>query len=337
LSAQTCGGNYTVKSGDSLSFIADRLYKDASKWTLVFSTNTATISDANSVRIGQKLRIPCINGLPTGLEGGTVQTASVDNTASTPVDTVVDPRKISFVTSGMFPPFTGPDLPNRGLAVDIVQRAMEAANPEQGFGIYMVNDWDAHFDPLLSNALVDMSFPWFKPNCEAQPEHYRCVNLNFSNPFFEVLTLMFVNKANPISMEKPSDVHGKTICRPAGHATFFFDANGRNWVKDNHIKLERPNGYEQCLDMLVNGDVDGVAINEFAGRTMIVDLGLRDKVGTAVGEPLSIDAHHVVVDKSHPNGEALIEEFNKGLKELVDSGEFNQIIDKQMSAIWAKF
>ena len=69
-SAETCGGVYKIKRGDTLSQIADGLYKDARKWTAVYNANTAVIGDSpNRVFVGMKLQLPCIIGLPTGLEG----------------------------------------------------------------------------------------------------------------------------------------------------------------------------------------------------------------------------------------------------------------------------
>ena len=70
--AETCGGYYSVQSGDSLSLIADRLYKDVGTWSTIHSQNIDAIGPKpNAIRVGMKLRMPCINGLPTGLEGGT--------------------------------------------------------------------------------------------------------------------------------------------------------------------------------------------------------------------------------------------------------------------------
>ena len=37
--AQSCGGTYVVKRGESLSLIADRQYKDVGKWTAIHSAN----------------------------------------------------------------------------------------------------------------------------------------------------------------------------------------------------------------------------------------------------------------------------------------------------------
>jgi polar amino acid transport system substrate-binding protein len=53
--AQTCGGIYTIKPGDSLSLIADSLYKDAKKWTAIHQGNVSAIANnPNSIRVGQK-------------------------------------------------------------------------------------------------------------------------------------------------------------------------------------------------------------------------------------------------------------------------------------------
>ena len=73
-SAQSCGGIYKIKGGDTLSGIADNQYEDARKWSAIFNANREQIGDSpNKIRVGQRLNLPCINGLPTGLEGGVAQ------------------------------------------------------------------------------------------------------------------------------------------------------------------------------------------------------------------------------------------------------------------------
>jgi polar amino acid transport system substrate-binding protein len=85
-SAQSCGGIYKIKGGDTLSGIADSQYKDARKWSAIFNVNREQIGDSpNKIRVGQRLNLPCINGLPTGLEGG-VSTAA-PKLAPVPVET----------------------------------------------------------------------------------------------------------------------------------------------------------------------------------------------------------------------------------------------------------
>ena len=50
--------SYTVQSGDTLSSIATKLYRDSNKWKLIYDANRATLSSPQSARVGQVLIIP---------------------------------------------------------------------------------------------------------------------------------------------------------------------------------------------------------------------------------------------------------------------------------------
>ena len=49
---------YEVKSGDSLSKIAKRIYGNGSEWKRIFEANTDVLKDPNKIFPGQKLKIP---------------------------------------------------------------------------------------------------------------------------------------------------------------------------------------------------------------------------------------------------------------------------------------
>ncbi|MEO1795680.1 MAG: transporter substrate-binding domain-containing protein [Pseudomonadota bacterium] len=339
-SAAACGGVYTVQSGDSLSVIANELYKNASKWSAIYQANVSTIGDdPERIDPGQRLTLICIDGLPLGLEGG----VDVENVVAlsapldVPLGTAAVRDKINLLTADDFRPFTDRSLPGGGMYTEIVQATMEAAAPEQGFAIHWVNDWSSHQEPLLSNALLDLGFPWFKPDCEANPETYRCENLVFSDPVFEVLTLMFVTTDNPISFTQEDDILGKTLCRPQGFSTFIFDHQGRNWLRDEKITLETPESVDACFMGLASGAYDGVILNEFTGRETISALGLEGQVDVAAGQPIAIDGLHVIAHKSHPDAEALMALVNGGLADIKENGTYQQVIDAHMTRIWASF
>jgi len=55
--AQTCGGEHSVISGESISRIADTYYQDWQKWSVIYNVNLETVGDdPNLILIGQKLR-----------------------------------------------------------------------------------------------------------------------------------------------------------------------------------------------------------------------------------------------------------------------------------------
>jgi nucleoid-associated protein YgaU len=49
---------YVVKSGDTLSKLAERLYNSVGKWEKIYEANRDTLKNPNYIFIGQKLIIP---------------------------------------------------------------------------------------------------------------------------------------------------------------------------------------------------------------------------------------------------------------------------------------
>ncbi len=338
--AETCGGVYTVKSGDSLSLIADRLYQDAGKWSVIHSRNIKKIGPKpNAIRVGMKLNMTCLNGLPVGLPGGKLisetKTVVAKPVEITKGDATIRHR-INLLTADDFAPFTGKTLHNGGMMTDILNAAMEQADPEEGFAIHWVDLWTSHEEPLLSNALLDGGFPWYKLDCENNTTHPRCRNFEFSDPMFEVLVLMFTPKGRPISYTKDEDLFGKTFCRPQGYERHLFNERGRNWLKDGKVKVIQPLTTAECYQMVLDGQADAVVMNEFTGRAQLKEIGLDDKFDV-VPEPISIQTLHVIIHKTHPEAKALLTMINKALGDIRENGTYQSIIEDHMARIWSEF
>ncbi len=137
--AQSCGGIYTVQPEDSLSVIADGLYKDAKMWTAIHQSNLDQIGpSADNLTVGMKLTLLWLNGPPLGLEGGT-DLAAAAAPATGPVvteGTGVRIERINLVTGDDYAPFTDRKLDKGGLLTELVHRAMQEANPAEGFAIH---------------------------------------------------------------------------------------------------------------------------------------------------------------------------------------------------------
>ncbi|MDJ0630973.1 MAG: transporter substrate-binding domain-containing protein [Rhodobacter sp.] len=338
--AETCGGSYTVRPGDSLSTIADRYYRNAGMWSAIHSANLDTIGPKpDQIAAGMKLSLACLDGLPVGLAGGVevtnVQPTSAGIVRIQPADAPVA-KRINLLTGDDFAPFTAKNAHNGGLLTEVVQSAMTEADPETGFAIHWVDDRASHLDPLLSNALLDLGFPWYQPDCATAPDNFRCRNFHFSDPMFELLILLFRDKQRPFAFNADSDIEGKTLCRPSGYFTFDLDQNGRRWLLDDKIELKRPRTVKDCFDMVLAGEADAVALNEFTGRAAIEEHGFGDRI-EAVPQPLSVASLHVVVHKSHPEAEEMLAMINDGLRGIRKSGGYQAIIEDHMARIWAEF
>ncbi|MFW8635552.1 peptidoglycan-binding protein LysM [Cribrihabitans pelagius] len=337
--ADRCGGTYTVQKDDSLSVIADRLYKDAGMWSAIHNRNIEKIGPRpGAIRVGMKLSLACLNGLPLGMADGK-QTAA---TRAKAVPVKVQPGhaavrgRINLLTGDDYAPFTSKAAHNGGLITDVVNAAMIKAAPQEGYAIHWVNDWASHFDPLLANALLDAGFPWYRPDCETMPEAYRCQNFHFSEPMFETLMLLFAAKDRPFAFEEDADMEGKVLCRPTGYLTFDLEERGRRWITENKITLKQPHKVKECFDMVARGEADAVAVNEFTGRSVMQEHGLEAQF-TVLPQPLSVLGIYAVVHKSHPRAQELLAMFNRGLRAIQADGSYQAIIDGHMARIWAGF
>lgn len=338
--AQTCGGSYVVQRGDTLSAIADRFYKNAGNWTAIHNANLQVIGPKpNLLRVGQRLSLTCIDGLPAGLPDGT-PVSDVQLTVARAVEVVPGNArtrtKVNLMTGNDYAPFTDQSLHNGGMLTDVVNAAFAEAAPEQGYAIHWVSDWNAHFEPLLSNALLDLSFPWRQADCATVPDDYRCANLKFSDPMFEMLMLVFVRNDSTLTFNRDADLVGTTLCRPTGYTAYDLNQNGRNWLKDGKVTLVQPRTVKDCFDMVLNGEADAVTINEFTGRSAIAEHDLGDQI-RILPQPLSVTGLHVVVHKSHPDADALLAMANEGLRGIRASGEYQRIIEDHMARIWASY
>ncbi len=50
--------SYTVKAGDTLSMIAEKVYGDAAKFEAIFEANKDILKSADDIKVGQELKIP---------------------------------------------------------------------------------------------------------------------------------------------------------------------------------------------------------------------------------------------------------------------------------------
>jgi polar amino acid transport system substrate-binding protein len=325
--AQTppCGEPYEIKPGQTLSGIAQEAYKDASKWSLIFYGNQEKFGgEPSTITPGTKIRIPCL----------------VPDAEFVPYEPATT-GDIELLTAGDYKPFTDQSLRAGGLITEIVQSAFEVAGADATHKITWINDWSAHLDPLLVNRSFDMGFPWLQPDCDnfralSEGGKFRCENFLFSDPLFEMLVMLYVSSTDPVLFDVDSDLEGKRICRPAGYYTFDLDAPERRWLSEDKITLVQPRTVADCFEMLVDGEVDGVTVNNFTGRQQIEDLNISDRVFERE-RAISIQTLHVLVPKTHPRATVMLYRFNQGLRALKTEDGYDEILDAHLSAFWAQF
>jgi polar amino acid transport system substrate-binding protein len=346
--AQTCGTDYTVKEGESLADVAARVYGNSSQWTLIFYANQDRMGANASLLVpGLSIRIPCLGGQQSvtpapAAVSPSPQTPAVGAAGSGEMELSSVVKRIEFLTADGSTPFTDRSLPSGGMITQIVTTAMDLIKEQsQGtfaYNVSWVNDWAAHLNPLLITRAFDAGFPWLKPDCSkpaelSQDAKYRCQKFFFSDPLYEVFTVLFVKSNSPITFAKDDEIIGKTLCQPIGSSTYDLDKGGRNWAKDNKVLLLRPQTIEECFRLLDNSSVNAVVASDLTGKAVTASLGLGDKV-KALPRPVGIGTLHLIVPKTHPHASTVLYYINTSIAKLRESGEYDKIVDSHLSRFW---
>ena len=334
----SCGGKYTVQENDTLSEIAERAYGLSNKWTLIYYANQKQFGNEPLPTPGNQINIPCIKaGSSVKVEPAA---ATKDGEPAKIQISRID-ADINLLTADDYRPFTDRALPAGGMITDIVQKGFkELAKSGKGpkFKVSWVNDWSAHLTPLLADKVFDMGFPWLKPPCENyneldQPAQFRCDKFFFSKPVFEILVVFFTLNDTSFEFASDDEVIGKRICRPGGYFTFDLDKDGRNWVKDEKITLIRPQSVDECFRMLIDEEVDAIALNEFTGRAAMRKNKLEERV-SVIERPISLETLNVIIAKTHPRARTFLHYINSAIDRLRKNGEYRKIVDEHLSKFW---
>ncbi|MEM8869794.1 MAG: transporter substrate-binding domain-containing protein [Pseudomonadota bacterium] len=325
-----CGTDYTVRPGDTLSNISVAAYGDRSNFQLIYNANSATIGrNPSIIEVGDRFFIPCVDApvVPSSANAENIRTEETVELVEP-----VEDRVITFVTGTDWAPFQNQDQEQGGMITEVVNVAMSKVRAPEGYKIDFINDYSAHLQPLLSDLHYDISFAWFRPNCDkiellGEGSKFRCNNLDWSEPLYEQV-IGFYTRADAAKPLTHTDMFGSTVCRPAGYATFMMEEHG---LVPPVITLERPTSPMDCFEGLVDGTYDMVvqavdvaddAISKIEGaRDVVYRNDVLDTVATM----------NAVVSKNNPNKEVYMALLNEGINELKDSGEWFEIVRRHLA------
>lgn len=324
----TCGTQYTIQPGESLSGIARVVYGDAGSFQIIYNANAGTIGpNPGIVQVGAVLDIPCLDAAEAEAPAAELARA-VPTTAALPAPQI---DQIRLVTGDDWAPFTNESHPTGGLAVEVTNVALSVAGPQPDFKIDFINDWGAHLRPLITDHAYDFSLVWFRPNCDvvdrlSDDSKFRCNNLDWSDPIFQQVIGYYTRVGDP----RPAthqDLFGKKVCRPSGYSTFMME---EVYLVEPNVTLSRPNMTTDCFEELVNGQVDAVVLAADVAEGAIAKISVGDRV--ASHDHLSqIATMHAVIAKTHPRGQQLLSVLNEGLDKIKRSGEWFQIVSRHLA------
>ncbi len=317
--AQAACEHYRVKPGDSLMQISRTVY-GSEDYHRIYRANTAAIGgDPNLLEVGTVLRLPCLdNSLPERAPPPLFAEGGNDTTS------------FGLITANGYPPYTDESLPGRGLITRLVETAILRAAPGQAYEVLFVNDWPAHLEALLPSLAFDASFPWPQPECEGREnltplEAYSCENYLYSEPLYEIVDGFFALRGSGYDITRHMiELRGAIICRPEGYSAGHLASAD---LMPPVTELFQPDSINDCFDALLLGQVDLVFLDTRSGERAIKTLGIGDKIVENPNISFIVPLR-VAVHSKNPEGVALLETLNRGLREMLESGEWNHIVSE---------
>ncbi|HVI89255.1 MAG TPA: transporter substrate-binding domain-containing protein [Dongiaceae bacterium] len=223
---------------------------------------------------------------------------------------------LRLVTGPDYKPFTDPGLPMGGMQSEIVR----AAFAKVGEAVSIT------FQPWMrgyaetQRLVFDGTFPYARSTERAK-------DFLYSDDIYVQVSRPYVLKDSTLAATTPGDLAGKTLCSPQGYVVA---APIAQLLARRAIRLERPDGMDQCFKMLQLRRVDAViCIDVQAQATARHVFGHQDMV-KPLAAVVAITSHNLIVARQHPDAARIIGDFNRGLALLKASGEFDAIVKRQL-------
>ena len=355
-----CGGEYTIKRGDTLMKVTRMAYGEGLSWNYLYKANRGVVGPNPSlIEVGMVLKVPCRDGQkpaatasapePSASEETTTSAAtntaaaSASTTAATPAATnvalplnvpgVATPGSstIRFLTGSDWAPFQDEELEKGGMITEIVSRAMSSSGSDRPYKIDFINDYSAHLQTLIADIAYDLSFAWFRPNCDKVEKlgpgsQFRCSQLAWSDPLFEQIIGYYMRADEANVPATHADLMGRTICRPKGYAVFMLEEFD---LVEPAITMSQPVNVADCFEQLTAGEVDVVVL-----ATMVADGAIaRNEMADQIAEQpqlSTVATMHAVTSINNPNKETQLAVLNEGIREVRESGAWFEIVQRHL-------
>lgn len=221
--------------------------------------------------------------------------------------------QLLLATSGNFLPFTGEELKNRGMMVEIVERVMETAELER----------EIVFQPTWSNLLADTeagryqaTFPWYYNEERAQRFYY-------TDSLVSNYIMPFVLSGGEVQASSPEELAGYRLCRPQGY--FLHDMT--ELLQQPGTTLHQPETLNDCFELLKAGAVDVVPADIFSSMGAIHTVFDDPDTVRRLSFVFSRQNMHILVPKKAEGAEQIVNRINAAIIKLELRGALQHIRD----------
>jgi len=224
---------------------------------------------------------------------------------------------LSVVHSGQWPPYSGQELPEQGLAVDLVATALKRA----GYSPKIRVD---SLDRILEGGKIGVydvfATPWYSDE--------RNDYLLFSKPYLESYIRFIKQKDKDYEFDSLDDLSGKLVGVVAGYAY----GDEFNQSRDI-IRISERNLIQNVLK-LTQGRIDLTLDDELVLRYEINRFMPSSMAKLEIlAKPLAVRGVHIGVSRENPDHERIVTDFDKAIVEMKKDGTYDKILNKHKAYI----
>jgi len=227
---------------------------------------------------------------------------------------------LRLVTGMDYPPFAGPDLPEGGMATDLVLAAFEAAGRPVEPVEYL--PWKRGYQAVLDGEF-DATFPYVDA-----PD--RRLAMTFSTSLYDAEIWPVFRSDRMRSYTGPDSLIGLTLCQPVGYAppTVLLQM-----IESGMLRLVQPATMPLCARQLLAGRVD-LLINSVALFNTIVRPEWHGGPAPMMADhPVTQNPLFVLADRRNPKAPEIMAAFAKGLGLLRADGRYQAIVDRHLGPV----
>ncbi|MBL9050579.1 MAG: transporter substrate-binding domain-containing protein [Tabrizicola sp.] len=333
VAAQEACTTYTVRKGDTLGSIAQAAY-GAYDYQRIFNANREVLAASpNDLEVGTQLILPCADGrlTPESAPVAIVKEDAASTETATNKSGAYSPP-VRILSANGWAAFTDESLTGGGMFVRLLTTSLQRAGNDADYSVSYIDDVVSHIETLLPSGAFDVGIAWDIEDCanaDLLPDLARrlCLDFNFSDPIYEIV-YGYATLADSKYVEARSyqDFEGARMCRPAGWASSDIIRNG---LVEPTVTWLRPEGFNDCFEMLLKGEIDVYAMDvEFiAGQIKSLEGGDKLVINASLAEFMP---QGFVVLKTNPRGQAYLDAINSGLQEMRESGEWYTIVSSSL-------
>ena len=216
------------------------------------------------------------------------------------------------IVSNQWPPYVDEAVPEKGLAVELVTKALQRKDYQTTLHIY---NWQ--------RALEGVEIGVFDATCAIWKTAKREQSLLFSEPYLTNTISFLKKKSTTVDYHSLDDLRGFVIGVLRGYAydETFNRSRGLIKIPENFIV--------QNLQKLNNGTIDLTLGDERAINYAIQKyLPVHSYSFEFIKPALAYKKLYMAVSKSNPAAQTIIDDFNQAIKEMQQDGSYDQIVSK---------